>query len=244
MLSATFLILCGSAAAEASTISRGLKLSYFDARGAAEMTRILLAVGGMEYEDKRFAIGPGMDAPEFKQMKESGGLSANLGRAPIVSIDGEGDFGQSKAMERFVARECALLGMDEYEAFRIDAIAEHVRDISDAKRTKGFSRFSKKSDEEKATSRAEWFETDLPEWFERLEACVAGYSSADGIAVGGKISYADLCLWNMLRECPADEVELTAKAAAGCPKLNKIADAVAAHPPLVAWLEKRPVTAF
>jgi glutathione S-transferase len=221
-----------------------LKLSYFDARGAAETTRLLLAIAGAKYEDKRFSIGPGMAAPEFKEAKESGRLVANLGRAPIMSIEGQGEIGQSKAMERFVARQYGMFGATEFEACKIDAIAEHCRDINDAKRTKGFSRFSQKSDEDKAAARTEWFETDLPSWLERLEACVMSYSGADGCAVGSALSYADVCLWALLRECPEDEAAETAKAANACTKLNAIADAVAAHPNVEAWLKSRPATAF
>lgn len=223
--------------------SHALKLSYFDARGAAEVTRVLLAAGGATYEDKRFTIGPGMVAPEFKEMKESGQLVANLGRAPILTVDGD-TIGQSRAMERFVAKTFGMFGATDVEACKIDAIAEHVRDIKDAQRLKGFSRFSKKTDEEKATAHAEWFDTDLPSWLQRLEACVVAYDGADGCAIGDSLSYADVCLWNLLRECPEDELEVTAKAAEGCTKLGQIADAVAAHPRVAAWLEARPVTAF
>ena len=185
-----------------------------------------------------------MVAPEFKELKESGALVANLGRAPILSIEGEGTIGQSKAMERFVSRKYGLYGASEFDACKIDAITEHARDIKDAQRTKGFSRFSQKSDEEKAAARSEWFETDLPSWLERLEACVAGYGGEPGCAVGDSLSYADVCLWTLLRECPQDEAEDTAKAAAGCATLNAIADAVAAHPRVAAWLQERPQTAF
>ena len=97
---------------------------------------------------------------------------------------------------------------------------------------------------ETAEQPPEWFETDLPSWLDRLESCVAGYGGEPRCAVGGKISYADVCLWSLLRECPPDEMEETAKAAAGCATLNAIADAVAANPRVEAWLKERPVTAF
>jgi glutathione S-transferase len=235
----TLLALCGSAVSH-----EALKLSYFDARGAAETTRVLLAIAGVKYEDKRFAIGPGMAAPEFKEAKESGRLVANLGRVPILAIEGEGEIGQSKAMERFVARQYAMFGANEFEACKIDAIAEHCRDIKDAQRAKGFSRFSQKPDEEKAAARKEWFEEGLPSWLDRLEQCIASYSGAAGCAVGTALSYADVCLWGLLRECPEDEAAETAKAAAGCTRLNAIADAVAAHPNVAAWIRARPPTAF
>ena len=39
-----------------------------------------------------------------------------------------------------------------------------------------------------------------------------------------------------------EDVALVSKAAEGCTKLNAIADAVAAHPAVAAWVESRPVT--
>ena len=33
-----------------------IKLIYFDAKGAAEMTRVLLKIGGLDFEDHRYSI--------------------------------------------------------------------------------------------------------------------------------------------------------------------------------------------
>ena len=146
----------------ASAYGGSLTLKYFDARGAAETTRVLLAIGGLQYEDKRYKIGPGFDAPEFKAEKESGALLLNLNRAPILMTD-EGSIGQSKSMERYVAREAGLMGRSSFEAATIDMVAEHVRDVRDAQQRKGFSKMARgKTDEEKATLSAEWYGADLP----------------------------------------------------------------------------------
>ena len=127
--------------ASAATAS-GLTLKYFDARGAAETTRVLLAIGGIAYTDHRYAIGPGFEAPEFKADKESGALARNLGRAPLLLTD-EGAIGQSKAMERYVAGQAGLMGKTPFEAACIDMVAEHVRDVRDAQARKGFSRMAR-----------------------------------------------------------------------------------------------------
>ena len=72
-----------------------LTLKYFDARGAAEISRVLLALGSSTpgeaiYEDVRYPIGPGFQSEAFKEDKESGALMMNLNRAPLLVIDGEG----------------------------------------------------------------------------------------------------------------------------------------------------------
>ena len=145
--------------ASAATAS-SLTLKYFDARGAAETTRVLLTIGGIAYTDQRYPIGPGFEAPEFKADKESGGLARNLGRAPLLLTD-EGAIGQSKAMERYVAGQAGLMGKTPFEAACIDMVAEHVRDVREAQARKGFSRMARgKTDDEKAALAAEWYSTD------------------------------------------------------------------------------------
>lgn len=82
-----------------------LTLKYFNARGAAELSRVLLALGSPDpgkliYEDVRYEIGPGFQSEEFKADKESGALMMNLNRAPLLLVEGEGVLGQSKAIEQ------------------------------------------------------------------------------------------------------------------------------------------------
>tara|TARA_B110001452_G_C15159385_1_gene403316 strand:- start:279 stop:1004 length:726 start_codon:yes stop_codon:yes gene_type:complete len=221
-----------------------LTVKYFDARGAAETTRVLLAISGMPYTDHRYAIerkDGKMSTPEFTADKESGALATNLGRAPLMLVDGEA-FGQSKAMERYVAAQGGLMGSTPLEAALIDSVAEHVRDVRDAQMRKGFGMFSRdKTDEEKAALKEEWYGTDLPGWLQRIEKCVAPIQS---VVCGETPSYAAVCIWMLLREGSDEDVALVAKAAEGCGTLGEIAEAVATHPAVVAWLESRPVTAF
>ena len=236
------LLLCLAALSE----QYALTLKYFDAKGAAEVTRVLLALGDMSYEDSRYKIevkeGGGFATPGFTADKESGALASNMNRAPVMLIDGQ-LLGQSKAMERFVAAQAGLLGSSAVEAAIIDSVSEHVRDVRDAQRAKGFSAFSRdKTDEEKAAAKAEWFDDDLPSWLLRLEACVAPIEEI--VCGGDKPTYAAVCVWALLREGSTEDVELTSKAAAGCPTLNKMADAVAHHPKVVGWMQSRPATMF
>ena len=45
--------------------SKSYKLTYFNSRGAAEVARLLFAVAGVEYEDKR------VTSEEWAEMKDS-----------------------------------------------------------------------------------------------------------------------------------------------------------------------------
>ena len=196
----------------AAAAPSSLTLKYFDARGAAETTRVLLAIGGIAYTDHRYSIGPAFEAPEFKADKESGALALNLGRAPLLLTD-EGAIGQSKAMERYVASQAGLMGATPFEAARIDMVAEHVRDVRDTQMRKGFSRMARgKTDEEKAALSSEWYGTDLPSFLAKIEACVvdmAGKGAAH--VVGGGVSYADVCIWSLLREGSEEDLALVAE---------------------------------
>ena len=93
--------------------AKKIKLVYFDAKGVVEMTRIMLKVSGLEFEDVRFTItvkeGGGFDTPEFASVKEAGQLKANMDRAPVLMV-GDISIGQSKAIERYVAKVCNFMG--------------------------------------------------------------------------------------------------------------------------------------
>ena len=93
--------------------AKKIKLVYFDAKGVVEMTRIMLKVSGLEFEDVRFTItvkeGGGFDTPEFARVKEAGQLKANMDRAPVLMV-GDVSIGQSKAIERYVAKVCNFMG--------------------------------------------------------------------------------------------------------------------------------------
>lgn len=224
-----------------------LELKYFDARGAAEVARLLLAVADEPYRDTRFMLAPGtMEAPEFKEAKESGFLDMNLGRAPVLITSDGRAIGQSKAIERYLARKFNLMGDDDVEAAQVDCISEHCLDVKLAQMRKGFSMFNReKTDEEKAKLKEEWFQADLPSWFEKIEKALALTSGAKGYAVGKKLSYADIVIFALIRDCTiqADQ-DATLQAAEGCELLMSIADRVATNVKIAKWLETRPVTSF
>ena len=63
--------------------------------------------------------------------KERGLFKQNLDRLPILEHSGM-SVGQSKTIERYVAKDLGLHGKNMAESWRIDAFAEHVRDVKDA----------------------------------------------------------------------------------------------------------------
>jgi len=113
--------------------SAGLVLQYFDAKGVIETARVLARVGGLNMEDVRYSIkvkeGGGFETPEFTAAKVSGALAPNMDRAPLLKIGDDCTIGQSRAIERYIARRCNLYGSSDEEAAVIDCVVENTRDI-------------------------------------------------------------------------------------------------------------------
>ena len=203
-----------------------LQLTYFEGRGVAEVTRILLALAHVEYEDNR------LPDDEFDRRQAAGLFTANLDRLPILKYDGV-EIGQSKTIERFVARKYGFLGSNEVEAALIDAISEHVRDI----KLKYNEARNNKSGEELETARKNFLVKDFPVWVSKIEKVVG----ENGYAVGNKISLADVSIFNILEDY-FDLVEDVQAAVAGLPKLRAIAANV--KEAAKDWIQSRPVTQF
>lgn len=238
--------LSSAAAAPPSSGGGGkLQLKYFDIRGAAETCRVLFALGGEDYDDHRYEIDPAtFKSPTFLTAKESGDLKMNLNRAPVLVTPDGTTIGQSKAIERYLARRFGLMGQSPEDEAIIDCIAEHCRDVKDAAMRKGFSRFTRgKTDEEKAEARKEWFDADMPEMLAKIDDVVKE-TGTDGYAFGTATSYADVVIWALLRDCQVADLEDTAKAAEECRALNAIADAIAANEGVSKWLSERPESLF
>lgn len=169
----------------------------------------------------------------------------NLNRAPIlVTPDGQ-TIGQSKAIERYLSRKYGLMGSTPEDEATIDCIAEHCRDVKDAARAKGFSKFTKnKTDDEKAKDRKEWFEQDMPAMLAKIEEAVEETSASSGYSFGTQTSYADVVIWALLRDCFAADLEDTKKASEKFIALNGICDQVASNPGVAKWISERPESSW
>jgi glutathione S-transferase len=217
-----------------------MKLTYFDIRGLAEMSRLMFEHAGVKYEDERFSFSfgtPGdfstIKRPEFDAAKEKGEFDAALGKVPILEVDGV-KVGQSKAIERFVARKCGMMGDNEIEDFQIDALACHITDIKDA-----FNKAKNVAAEEKEESLKKWFAEGLPEWLGKVEKSLG---AGGPFLVGKKLSYADVSYFQFLLAPKGffDDAEGAAAAMKKCPRIAAACQAAADSPGIQAWIAKRP----
>lgn len=165
------------------------RLIYFDSRGAAELTRYLLAACAVPYDDLRYPLhataqGFGVsgnnnndsnDGPDFLRDQAAGAFAVNRGQLPVLQVltpDGRAavaTLGQSHAINRFLAERHACFGSNAVERAQMDALYESVRDIRS-----DFLRAKRKS------LTTQWIEDRLPDHCQRLEASLPLLPSLGG----------------------------------------------------------------
>ena len=218
-----------------------MKLTYFNVRGLAETSRILLALGGEEYEDFRYPLEVidmskhEMKKEEFDKDKADGKLVTSLNKVPFLEVDGV-TIPQSKSMERFLARRFNMMGSNDLEAAQIDAICESVRDFKDIYQKVRFL-----PEDEKDAGMKEWFTVTLVERLTLLENQLVGES---GFSVGNTMSLSDVVLFTFINEF-FDNKEAALNATLTSPKIRAVVDRVSSDEKVVKWLnQERPKTSF
>merc|ERR1712088_900086 len=115
------------------TMAPKIKVVYFDLMGRAELTRLILAQAGVEYEDVR------IKREDWPAMKPT----IPWNQLPMLEYDGR-KIDQSVAMARFVARENGLAGKNNFEAAQADMLVDCLSDMQNK-----FAPIFKKKDEAK-----------------------------------------------------------------------------------------------
>merc|ERR1711879_74380 len=177
---------------------------------------------------------------EFDEAKANGDFAVSAGKVPVLLVDGQPLCGQSKAIERFVAQQVGLMGSDAFQAAKIDALCENIRDIKDA-----YNAAKRTPEAEKEAAIAKFFAETLPKWCKDTEAALP--APAGPWLVGDKISYADVAWFVFVGADAAakpffDNVEGAKKAYADCPRIVAAMQAVANNEDIKTYLAKRPET--
>lgn len=215
-------------------------LRYFDARGAAEVIRTLFAAAELDYEDYRYTFSMDGPKPQICEQhgvdKESGLFDGNLKRLPVLEVNGQ-CIGQSRAIERFAAKDLGFYGKGPIEGAKIDAYCEHVRDLKDAwTKVRGNPFAPTTAETEEAI--AKWYSETMKTWMEKIEAC-----TGEEWAVGKKMSLADITLYVTLTQTFSD-ADKAAASYESCPKIASIVQKVGENKGIKSWLETRPDNRF
>ncbi len=95
-----------------------LKISYFDFHGGrAEPVRLALAIGGIAFEDHRFAF------TDFAEVRKT----SPFGQVPLLHVDGVA-VTQSDAMLRYAGKLAGLYPTDAYQALLCDEVTYVVEE--------------------------------------------------------------------------------------------------------------------
>jgi glutathione S-transferase len=215
------------------------KLTYFDVRGLAETVRYMFAVAKQPYEDERLSISldfkdgkpdfSTIKRPEFDEAKAAGKLDAGCGKVPILTVNGKDQFGQSKAIERYLARKLGLGGSSDEEFSQIDAVAETVRDIKDNyQKAKG-----------EPETKEKFFAEDMPGAMALLEKSLPAGSGP--WLIGSSISYADITVYNFVTGPKGffDDADRAKASYSACPRISAAMAAVDANAELQAYIAGR-----
>jgi len=200
------------------------KLTYFDARGRAEPTRLMLAYSKTKYDDRRVTEG------DWEKVKPT----TPMGQLPVLEIDGK-QICQTRAINKYLARKMDLNGSTDMDEAEIDMYAGGVDDFWPL--LMPFFAKRKDMDEAKKTLceiNETKLQTMLPCWTKFIEKTGTGY------LVGKKPTYADFMLFAMLDNF----VQWNNSILTPHPKLVNYHKTIGNLPGVKEYLASRPTTPF
>lgn len=217
-----------------------ITLTYFNGRGLAETSRMILAIAEQEYTDFRYPLEVlcwktyNFVRDEFDKDKKDGKLSKSLNKLPFLTVDNN-VICQSKSIERYLAKRFNMMGVNEIEDAQIDSICEWIRDF---KQDYQKIRQLPETDNERIDGMETWFTQDLPNKLEQLELLISSINMSDN-----NITLADISIYCFICEF-FDNKSGAINATNNTPNIKKLIDKVSNLQTVKDWLEKRPNTPF
>lgn len=157
------------------------RLIYFDARGRAEVSRLLFALAGQKYEDVRHTHD---SWPAEKP-------NTPFGQAPCLDVDGK-IYAQSTAIATFLAREFGFYGKTNLDGLKIDQIVQRGMDfLNDAVKA-----FYEKDEAKKAELFKTVKEVAAVKYLGDIEKQLE--ESGTGFFVGNSMTLADIFTFDLL----------------------------------------------
>ncbi|CAF1302740.1 unnamed protein product [Adineta steineri] len=201
------------------------KLYYFDGRGRAEVSRLILATAGQKFEDIRY------QSTEWPSHKSE----MPLNQMPVLEIDGM-KLPQSMTVARFLARQFHLAGKNNLEQAKIEAVADTATDL--------LNKFGPiiwyQEEPQKKASISEFFTNELPKHLHNLETLSKAYSNGGSFFVGNNLTFADLCVYDVLENI----LEVDANTLDQYLWLKTNREEVAKNTNIAAYLKNRSQTEF
>lgn len=156
-------------------------LYYFDARGKAELIRLIFAYMGVKYDDKRFGVN-GDAFVEFKHFKKEKEIPFN--QVPVLEINNL-ILAQSQAIVRYLSKKYKINGNSELNEFYADMIFCGVQDIHyKFTNTNLFKQ-----------NETTFLNEEIPKWSGYFEKLLE--KNNKHFFVGNELTYADLAVFNL-----------------------------------------------
>ena len=195
------------------------KLVYFEGKGRGEVSRLIFAQAGVEYEDKR------VSKEEWAQLKPT----TPTGQLPLLEVDGKTLTG-SRPINRFLAERFGLAGSNDLENAEIAGIIDLMEDFV----MRLFPWFMEKDEAKKAELLKNISENEIPKYMGILEKrCAANNGNW---IYGQKVTYADITIvggYDFVVSFLPNLLE-------GRPALTKMKESVESLPNIARWLKERP----
>lgn len=198
-------------------------LHYFNGRGRAEISRLIFAAAGVEFNDNRI-----FDWPQTKS-------NTPIGQLPYLEID-DTKLPQSLSIARYLAREYNLVGDSNLDAAKCDSIVDTCIDLMTAFYNKVFLVADASA---KEIALKKFLEDDVIKGLTNTETLIQMYS-VNGHSVGSRLTWADLFIYEvtftLLRYDP--------NALNNFSKIRKVREIVEQNTNVSNYLKSRPETPF
>merc|ERR1712002_611590 len=201
-----------------------IKLTYFNGRGRAEISRLILAYAGVQFEDDRIT------GEQLAEMKSS----LAYGQLPKLEYKGTSLY-QSVTIARFLAKEFGIGGNSNLEKAQADEIADAVTDIMNAI----YGAFFEKDDATKAEKMKKVTEETIPNGFANMEKILV--KRGGQFIVGTSFTWAELHLLQLVDVVVSMKMEQVLEAT---PKLASLMTRTRNIPNIKKYLEDRPASEF
>lgn len=203
-----------------------LALHYFNLRGRAEVARLVMAEGGIKYDDKRH---------EKEAFVANLKPKAPFGQMPYLEVDGKTTIAQSQAINRYLAKLAGIYGRTAEDGARIDMITQFIyEDIGNAYVKAIYTQDPAK----KAEELNNFLTVFLPDKLALLEKQLKALPKGSQWMLGATFSLADVMVYDLVDKFQRRRAEV----ANACPLVLQLATRVASRPRIAAWIKARPNT--
>ena len=206
-----------------------LRLTYFGFTGRASAIRNAFVIGGLAFDDNRIS---------FEEWGQTNGDQALYpqGSVPVLDVD-DVKISDSAAILHYVGARTGLLPSDPLDLARVVEIGALIEQIysGDGAACNFASTMRIENEEEKKLARQGRF-TDTVRYYLGVVNKIVG-ASANGFAVGGKLTLADLSIHSVISHMLSKDVDYFDDAFIGkeFPALVQIRDNVNAIPAVAAY---------